>query len=97
MGVLETGLLKCKYISLQGGIECMNVAPYMCPARSLYLIWRLPLVSWRRPSRAFAYKDIEAARIMPHVPPIQPKGTIIDPEYPRTYALLIPVVRMNPT
>jgi hypothetical protein len=41
--------------------------------------------------------DIAAARIRPTVPPIQPKGTIIDPEYPRTNALFIPVVRINPT
>jgi hypothetical protein len=75
----------------------MNSVPYMCPARSLYLIWRLPPASWRRPSKAFAYIDIAAARSKPQVPPIQPKGTIIDPEYPRTYALFTPVVRMNPT
>jgi hypothetical protein len=41
--------------------------------------------------------DIAAARIRPTVPAIQPKGTIIDPEYPRTYALFTPVVRINPT
>jgi hypothetical protein len=41
--------------------------------------------------------DMAAARRRPHVPPIQPRGTMIDPEYPRTYALLTPVVRTKPT
>lgn len=69
----------------------------MCPARSLYLIWRLPPTSWRRARRALAYMEMAAARRRPHVPVIQPKGTMMEPEYPSTYALLTPVVRTKPT
>lgn len=46
--------------------------------------------------RAFAYSDIAVAKSKPITPPVQLRGTMTVPEYPRTYALLIPVVSTNP-
>ena len=69
----------------------------MNPARSLYLMCLFPPNKWSLAIRAFAYNDIAVAKISPTTPPAQPRGTITAAEYPSTYALLIPVVRTNPT
>lgn len=69
----------------------------MYPARSLYLMCLFPPTSCRRARRIFAFNDTAAAKNKPTVPPIQPKGTMIAPEYPKTYALFTALVRTKAT
>ena len=55
-----------------------------------------PPTSWILAIKIFAYKDAAVATSKAMTPPTQPRGTITAPEYPSTYALLMPVVRTNP-
>lgn len=55
-----------------------------------------PPTSWILATKTFAYNDTAVAIIKAMTPPTHPRGTITAPEYPSTYALLIPVVRTNP-